>query len=189
MNDPTTKEYSISELVEASGVKTRTIHFYIKEGLIESPCKKGGRSKYFESHLLRLRLLEQLKQSGIKLSRIKEILSSLSDEEVRNHLVAENKDELFLYANVGSKHVSSNNEQSFYAKESTPEYGAAKEQAPLVKTKKRHKSSGEEVWKRINIRNGIEVCLRDDLPEHMRLKMETIIEYIRNQIPDSSSHS
>jgi len=188
MNDLTTKEYSISDLVEVSGVKTRTIHFYIKEGLIESPCKKGGRSKYFDSHLMRLRLLEQFKQSGIKLSRIKEILNSLSDEEVRNHLAAENKDELFLFANVGSKQALTSNDQDFYAKESTPAYGSTKEPASLIQASKGIKPSTEEVWKRINISNGIEVCLRDDLPESTRLKMETIIEYIRHQFTDNPPH-
>jgi AcrR family transcriptional regulator len=55
----------IKELVERSGVPRTTIHFYLRQGLLHPPHKTGRTMAYYdESHLKRLKEIEDLKKGG-----------------------------------------------------------------------------------------------------------------------------
>jgi DNA-binding transcriptional MerR regulator len=72
--------YRISQLEELSGVNRRTIHFYLKEGLLPPPRKTGQTMAYYdESHLRRLKMISQAKQQGAPLFAIKEQLGNMED--------------------------------------------------------------------------------------------------------------
>ncbi len=72
-----TADMSITELVDQSGVPSpRTIHFYVREGLLPRPAKPGGGARYGTEHLLRLLLIRELQKHHYKLSPIKERLDA-----------------------------------------------------------------------------------------------------------------
>lgn len=75
--------YTVSELEALTGINRRTIHFYVKEGVIPAPEGTGGGARYGEEHLLRLQLTRELQKSHLKLSGIKEAMDRLSREEMR----------------------------------------------------------------------------------------------------------
>ena len=76
--------YTISQLEEVSGVPRRTIHFYVKEGLLPSPGGRGRSARYAETHRLRLRLVELLKESThLRLQGIREYIEPLSLDELQ----------------------------------------------------------------------------------------------------------
>lgn len=55
----------IKELVEKSGVPRTTIHYYLREGLLHPPHKTGQTmSVYDDSHLQRLKLINELKKGN-----------------------------------------------------------------------------------------------------------------------------
>ena len=163
----TTHEYSISELAKELGIKPRTIHFYIKEGIIEPACRKGGRAKYSPSHLLRLQFLEHLQKSGVKLYRIKEILGSSSDSEIENQLVQAIAGDLYVATTAGKKRIKVSREEIklFLEEDKQPEL-----------------KIDEETWKRIRIIDGVEVMLRGDLPKEVRKRMKEFISYVTNDL-------
>ena len=67
------KQYTISELAEASGTTPRTIHLYISRGILPSARAKGGRgSHYDESHLTRLAEIKRWQAEGRTLAQIEE---------------------------------------------------------------------------------------------------------------------
>lgn len=74
---------TIDDLAEAVGVPTRTIRYYITEGLLPGPEGRGKATAYTEEHLLRLRLIRSLTEQRVPLSEIRERLSRLSDEDTR----------------------------------------------------------------------------------------------------------
>jgi DNA-binding transcriptional MerR regulator len=82
----TTEELLIHELAERAGVSVRTIRYYIEEGLLPPPSYEGKYAYYTPRFLDRLELIRRLKDSYLPLREIREIMSSLTDEEVRRRL-------------------------------------------------------------------------------------------------------
>ncbi|MFJ4917381.1 MerR family transcriptional regulator [Streptomyces sp. NPDC088726] len=74
----------LSELSERSGIKTATIKYYLREGLLPP----GGRvsatqAEYDESHLRRLRLVRALLQVGrLPVATAREVLKQADDESL-----------------------------------------------------------------------------------------------------------
>jgi DNA-binding transcriptional MerR regulator len=77
--------YSMSELVRLTGIEARTIRYYIAQGLLPGPLKRGRGAGYSEVHLDRLKLISLLKQS-LKLEDIQAKLSAASPQEIRQLL-------------------------------------------------------------------------------------------------------
>jgi DNA-binding transcriptional MerR regulator len=75
--------YTVSDLEALTGINRRTIHFYVKEGVLPAPQGAGGGARYGEEHLLRLQLTRELQRSHLKLSGIKEAMDRLSLEQMR----------------------------------------------------------------------------------------------------------
>ena len=55
------EEFWISELADRTGVSTRTIRYYIEEGLLPQPEVRGKYAVFTTEYLLRLRLIKILK--------------------------------------------------------------------------------------------------------------------------------
>ncbi len=79
-------EYTVSQLEELTGISRRTIHFYVKEGVIAPPDGVAGGARYGEEHLLRLKLTKELQKSHLKLSGIREAMDRLSLDQMRSML-------------------------------------------------------------------------------------------------------
>ena len=81
-----TQTYEIQDLVERSGVARRTIYFYVQQGLLPPPSGAGLAARYAEEHLLRLRLIPQLRRDGLRLDQMRDRLAGMSTEEMRGML-------------------------------------------------------------------------------------------------------
>src|SRR6266511_4916192 len=80
------KLYTIGQLAEIAGVTPRTIRYYTAEGLLPRPDARGQYALYGEEHLLRLRLIAQLKAAYLPLGEIKARLDQLDLVQVRQLL-------------------------------------------------------------------------------------------------------
>ena len=78
--------YSIGELAQAAGVTTRTIRYYVAQGLLPPPYGGGRVACYGEGHLHRLELIKLLKQEYLPLNEIKALLDGLNDDAVADLL-------------------------------------------------------------------------------------------------------
>ena len=81
-----TQTYEIQDLVERSGVARRTIYFYVQQGLLPPPSGAGLAARYAEEHMLRLRLIPQLRRDGLRLDQMRDRLAGMSTEEMRGML-------------------------------------------------------------------------------------------------------
>ncbi len=63
--------YDIQDLVRASGIPRRTIHFYVQQGILPPPEGAGLAARYREEHLTRLRLIPIYRQRGMRLDDIR----------------------------------------------------------------------------------------------------------------------
>lgn len=65
----------IGELTERAGVTPRTVRFYVSIGLIPAGEREGnGQHYYTEETLARLRKIDQLKQLGLSLDEIRDVI-------------------------------------------------------------------------------------------------------------------
>lgn len=68
--------YHLAELAAASGVSERTIRYYQAERLLPSPGKHGRDAVYGAEHLERLTLVAELRDRGLSLQTIRELVAS-----------------------------------------------------------------------------------------------------------------
>ncbi len=83
--------YLINELAKRADTTVRTIRYYTSEGLLPQPETDGKYAYYDENHLRRLKLILQMKEAYLPLKEIRQIMLSLSDEEVKQRLMEKNK--------------------------------------------------------------------------------------------------
>ncbi len=94
---------TIGELERESGVRRRTIYYYVHHGLLPEAQKSSpSRALYTEAHLALLRDIEELRTQGLRLARIRERLAgrvraagengvdlvALRDQETREAILA-----------------------------------------------------------------------------------------------------
>ncbi len=67
----------ISDLERRSGVKRRTIHYYMSEGLLSSPKRTGKTMAYYSSvHAEELGEIRRMQKEGYPLSLVKELMNA-----------------------------------------------------------------------------------------------------------------
>ncbi len=76
---------SLSELCTRASVTTRTVRYYIQQGLLVSPGAGRG-ARYSQEHLDRLRLVKELQKQHLPLAEIRQRLSQLGAEQIRELL-------------------------------------------------------------------------------------------------------
>jgi len=78
----------LSELADQAGVTTRTIRFYIQQGLVPSPGQGGPGPKYGRGHVARLRLIRRLQREHLPLAEVRKRLEGLDEAGVEAALAA-----------------------------------------------------------------------------------------------------
>ena len=86
---PAGRRYAMSDLERETGFNARTIRFYIANGLIASAHGRGPTATYDEDHLLRLRMIGELKEHYLPLEQIKERLAHLTTEDLAAHFAVQ----------------------------------------------------------------------------------------------------
>lgn len=82
-------EFTLEELAQRVGTSTRTIRYYIAEGLLPGPGARGKSASYGADHLVRLRLIRLLSARHLPLAEIQVLLRGLSPRDARSLLAAE----------------------------------------------------------------------------------------------------
>jgi len=86
--------FGLKRLRELAGfdISSRTVHFYIHQGLLPHSGTHGPGAKYERRHLNRLRLIKRLQCEHLPLKEIRDRLRALSDEQVEELLREESKE-------------------------------------------------------------------------------------------------
>ncbi len=79
---PQPLRYSMDDLESESGVSSRTIRYYISEGLLPPAYGRGPSAVYDADHMLRLRYIQQLKAARLPLNDIRERLNGLTSDDL-----------------------------------------------------------------------------------------------------------
>jgi DNA-binding transcriptional MerR regulator len=82
------RDLDLAGLAKASRVSPRTIRYYIQQGLLPSPGKRGRAARYERGTLDRLELIKRLQRDRWPLGRIASHMAELDDDGVRRELGA-----------------------------------------------------------------------------------------------------
>ena len=72
----------IGTLAQVSGVTTRTVRYYESLGLLPEPERRGAHRRYSAADVERLRRIEVLKELGLSLDEVAEVLSAYGEDAV-----------------------------------------------------------------------------------------------------------
>lgn len=88
-------KYTTGEIARLCGVSVRTVQYYDTRGiLIPSELSEGGRRLYSEPDLNRMKIICFLREIGMPINRISEILSESNSDKVISLLLEEQEKEL-----------------------------------------------------------------------------------------------
>jgi len=190
------KEFTLEDLEKLSGLPMRTLRFYIQEGLLPGPDTRGKFSRYSQEHLDYLALIQRLKDLHLPLQQIKQLLDSMSPEDMFQAL---NSQDEFRPIFQSSALLDGEPLQKRSASSSALEYirniqttrnelgvseprqeiktSAAQIYSSLPETEKRFslKSSTGESWKRVTLGEDVELMVR----EPMDRDKEQMVDEIR----------
>ncbi len=83
---PDSPRYSMADLEAATGLTARTIRYYVTEHILKPAQGRGPASAYSKDHLLRLKMIEELKTTeNLPLEKIRERLLKLSTSDLEAH--------------------------------------------------------------------------------------------------------
>lgn len=168
------EEFWISELADRTSVSTRTIRYYIEEGLLPQPEVRGKYAVFTTDYLHRLRLIKVLKDTYLPLKEIKVLLDTLDNTQISEYLEKFDRDPV---GTLASLQVLPAHSQAQSIKESALEYitrlrGNTQGSRPYRKTNPQpaaidalptaHKTK-KETWQRIELKPGIELHVRQPL--------------------------
>ena len=180
------RQYTIKDLEKETGIPPRTIHFYIKEKLIPPAIGAGGGASYGEEHILKLKLIKEMKNSHLKLSGIKQALDGMTVEEMS---------ELYLKTKKGRVSWNSNSLEnwmndsmsgqerqieSYTIRNQGYDSGFTEDYNYLQNLKR--KALPDSSWKRFYVIDGIEINIRSDLMEKFEDKIMWYIDILRKEV-------
>lgn len=189
----------ISELAEITGVSTRTIRYYIEEGLLPQPETRGKYAIFSQEYVDRLRLIKTLKKTFLPLKEIKLRLDKLSAEQV--HQLAHQFElhpgqdfaRLDTYANldtsVSSETTVHEGKADYLVRGTrntspssthTPPSSAAKIPASQAERVRALPKPDEESWTRVTLLPGMELWIREEAQQKDRVKIQQLILYARD---------
>jgi DNA-binding transcriptional MerR regulator len=183
------ESYLINQLAERAGVTVRTIRYYVNEGLLPSPQTKGRYSAYDDDYLYRIKLIKFYKESYLPLSRIRERLDEMSPEEIKAAVEKYEKEppEFNLPPtpenfNRVEENLPARNYLRRIQEPSAADYhpeSMAMSPAPQVNLHKimpAPEPSHELSWKRIEVAEGIELLIREDIYRRRRQELEILLD-------------
>lgn len=78
---------TIQELANEAGVTTRTIRYYVEQGVLPPP-DRGRPAEYTDEHVHLLDLIRQLKEQFLPLEEIRDMMQRLTSEQLREIIAA-----------------------------------------------------------------------------------------------------
>jgi len=191
-------QFDLSELADRAQVTTRTVRYYISQGLLPSAEGRGPSARYDETHLGRLLLIRQLQRQHLPLAEIRRQLEELSVADVRKLLEsgserARPSSALEYIRNLSAESLQPSLSMSMVKEtrsQSIPEFSPILPQGPsspapavpLVEWKAPDRPSSRESpdrssWDRIHLSSDIELHVRRPLTRDQNRQLDMLLAY------------
>jgi DNA-binding transcriptional MerR regulator len=193
------RQYTLQELAAAAGVSIRTIRYYIGEGLLPAPIGAGPQSHYTQSHLDRLRAIGLLKDRYLPLKEIRKALSGLDDEQIDRLITDLHGDSASDPAEMVPEQTNAMRSppaSAFINEEPVPMYDALSYIDTALERGRANLDRGRrgireervapratgESWRKIEVADGVELLVRDDIYRRRRDRVDWLIDWARKVV-------
>jgi len=199
-------DLTLEDLVSLSGLPLRTVRFYIQEGLLPGPDTRGKYAAYSREHLDKLLLVQHFKNLHFPLSKIRDVLNSISRDEIEEILrgaggiaaekaISANEDigeggyrlaglsAIDYIRNIENVNREVGNRMESRAAPAAPVPGPLHEGQMLMKTATAPlPDEGGKNWRRIEIEDGLELHIRSDREPRKQDAIGRVVKMIREQL-------
>ena len=203
-----TKELTIDDLEKHSGLSIRTLHYYLQEGLLHSPDKRGKYASYSQEHLDRLDLILILKEMHLPLKEIRSLLDSLTPKEIQHY--RDDQEDLLLKLKAAKPDAQ---ESTSVSESSALDYikGLEKAQNQFYQLREEQsyfphftnnqsnlqtelstnavRISEEERWRRVSLTDGIELHIRETRDKETLYKLERLRSFAQSLFSGNKNRS
>jgi DNA-binding transcriptional MerR regulator len=188
-----TKDLTLEDLANASGLSLRTLRFYISEGLLQGPDTHGKFARYSQQHLDRLEMIHRLKNLRLPIKEIRHLLDNMTPDEISqirkyqeilNPSLTKNKTGDIYESPISEPGSSAleyiqNLENGRKNIQSITRSPATVPPSPPIYKNQAQAMGGQEIWKRIVIEEGIELNIRGLRDTDEEIKVRKLIEFTR----------
>lgn len=183
-----TDDLLIHEFAKLTGVSTRTIRFYTQEGLLPEPIIQGKYAIYGERHIQRLRLILQLKDAYLPLKEIRQLMDSLTDQDVQDMLA--NKNQLDLPSRqlpIQAEPKVTDSALNYIANLLQTQSDVRKTETPAQPPSmprpsqpiQRLYGAPTQTWQRIDLAPGVELHIKEPLDPKYRSRFDELVHYAK----------
>ena len=158
--------YSINDLAEASGISVRTLRFYLAQGLLPAPVRKGRLTRYPATTHQRLLVLKSLRAAHLPLADIRERLDAMPEEEFRDPILRGIEHQMALSVGRALPPVT----------RPPDELEALWPAYPLVAERP---SGGRTQWERIFLEPGVELHVQRPLNRLASKRVDRLVGFAR----------
>jgi DNA-binding transcriptional MerR regulator len=159
-------DLSIQDLAAATKLSVRTIRFYQREGLMDSPGLRGVKVLYGDSDVQRLELIRALQKERMTLAEIRDRLAPMDEAEVARTLAELQQRRSSAADYARSVRMAAEREPApYFRAERTPQRPAA---APSRRSR--------ATWERISITPNLELHVRSPLSHRETMLVSRLVE-------------
>jgi DNA-binding transcriptional MerR regulator len=195
-----TKELTLEDLSNITGLSLRTLRFYMQEGILEGPDTHGKNARYSQKHLDQLEVIQRLKNLHVPLQEIRHLLNNITPQEITRLRKYQEKlqptlnEDKSIYAmeppayKPGESALgyirSLENKWNDHQVYSEPRIDLSRSTPPASSAipESIHYSQfdNQETWSRIVIEDGIELNIRQLIKLEELEKLVKLVEYARD---------
>lgn len=185
-------DYSLSELAKLAEVSTRTIRYYIAQGLLPAPVQQGPNTRYSKGALDRLKLIKRLQGTHQPLAEIRKQLAGVSDDELAT--LAESgsaeqstSDSALDYIEgllTPSRAAMPAPSEPVFMSRVAPEPPPLSNSTPSATTHVRPAEPDRAQWERITLDPDIELHIRRPLTRQHNKRVERLISIARQVLEE-----
>jgi DNA-binding transcriptional MerR regulator len=185
----TTDLYDIKELCAEAGVTSRTVHFYIQQGLLPPAGSQGPGARYTQGHAERLKLIKLLQKEHLPLSEIRRQLESLDDGKVQA-LVREHYSRKQPANSSAVEYIRSvlNGTRQLPSQPTARSIFLGQTAATAFEDKNAaystHRLAERSQWERILLAPDIELHIRRPLSRSVNRKIEALVQHARETLKE-----
>jgi DNA-binding transcriptional MerR regulator len=185
-------QFLIHELADQVGVTTRTIRYYIAEGLLPAPTSRGRYAYYQAEYLERIRLIKALQADFLPLREIRRVMEQVKTDEIAALLGSEEKRRRFYkelpnrqgYHSIAEDNTAAGYIQNILApgivvQEEKPMPAALSQSASAPLPRQRRPVTGQTGWRQHPVADGVTLSIREDVELRAGEKLHSIMIALR----------